>query len=330
MGKTDFSEFDKKMSAVVNTYISLNKEMGNKAVEFWKNKYKTKPERWPNGAYQKSLTTLDSKYCSLEPARKFGESLHRHLRIANGLENMIGNRLKISGVVQEIVLGSIIQEFINSLGKGEKYLVLHDQLLLNSGTRHHRCDLAIVKKIQNAEHDVASYRERVVLFIECKSNINKRSIFKKFYEDTRKGCDDEVSSVNACIVAREPDGNLKNLYPSNNRESGLKDIFRENNTRVWINATSNGLVKKTEEEKYEKNKHIPVFFLPDGGGMHRLFSSLERRADDNDKQENDCDLLERVKPCMPWFGISALLHYVFSCLDDDGAFKNGSWKNIPN
>lgn len=319
-------EFDDHMTAMVKAYMASMSTFGKDAVESWRKMHNTKPGRWPDGNYQECLSSLDSKYCRLEPARKFGESLHTHLRIDNGLRKISGNRLKISGVVQEIVLGNIIQKFIDELGKGDEYLVLHDQLLLHSGKRYHRCDLAIVRKVQDAEDEVESYRGSVVLFIECKSNLNKKIIFEKFYKDTERGSSGNTSSVNACIVAREPDGNLRNLYGRDQRDDGLKKVFKKNDPSIWINATSQGL---EIGNNYTKNEHIPVFFVPDGGGMYRLFSSV-REKDPKGNKEHDCDLLERVKPKMPWFGISAVLHYVYSCLDDDGAFPPGSWETLPN
>ena len=48
----------------------------------------------------------------------------------------------------------------------------------------------------------------------------------------------------------------------------------------------------------------------------------------NNDDENDVDLLKRFNPNQAWFGISAFLHYVLSCLVWDDAFKKVNWKSF--
>jgi hypothetical protein len=202
-------------------------------------------------------------------------------------------------------------------------------MLLDGGNdRRHRSDLAIVRKappnLKENEELLNYYRENIILAIECKSNLNKTSILEKFYKDTQRG---KKPNYHACIVGREPDGNLQTLFGAEKTSRGLKEIFWNKNSLDqppkfnWLNATRKQ-IQLLGMEEYDKESKIPVFFLPDGGGMYRLFN-VERIND-----ENDVDLLKRFNPNQPWFGISAFLHYVMSCLVWDNAFKKVNWENF--
>jgi hypothetical protein len=321
MGTHNYAEIKTDLSAVVKKYLDKSKIIGRDAVRELIKSEDGFPDEWPNGAHQKSIAKYDGEYCRLEPARKFGEILWESLTIDGG-SSLRGNRLKFSGVLQEIVLGNIIQEFITSLGKASEYVVLHDQSLLPTENRFHRCDLAIVKKDpENKNDSLEYYRDRTVLFIECKSNLNKKSIFTKFWKDTNRD-EGDADRVEACIVAREPDGNLNKLFnPTSTSKVGLKEIFNDMRGDAWLNATEEGI--NLREDSYIPKEDIPVFFIPDGGGMYRLLRSAK------EEEQNDCEWLSEHEPAMPWFGISGLLHYVLSCLERDEAFIDPtSWENI--
>jgi hypothetical protein len=319
------------LKKMVDEYIGLSEGIGRDAVQKLTKKYsKSKPEDWPNGTVQQCMQELDALYCEYEPSREFGELLWQNLTVNNDAkERFRGNRLKFSGFLQEIVLGNITQQFINELDKGDRYLVLHDQMLLDGGNdRRHRSDLAIVRKappnLKENEELLNYYRENIILAIECKSNLNKTSIFEKFYRDTQRGSN---PNYHACIIGREPDGNLEALFGAKKNSRGLKEIFWNKDSLDdvpkfnWLNATDRQ-IELLGLKEYDKETKIPVFFLPDGGGMYRLFNV--NRIDD----ENDVDLLKRFNPNQAWFGISAFLHYVLSCLVWDDAFKKVNWKSF--
>ena len=301
-----------------------------------------RPEKWPNSNAQNLFgDDLDSMYQMIKPSRTMVGSLHSAFNVSSETEKreennetvdiIRGDRPKFGGLTQEIALIRIIEKFLEKIETKYDYSVLHDQPFLKSNSnRWHDCDITIVRKQENMKSEIDKGEIRPLLMLELKSNLDSKKI-SKFYDDvaiTRKYWSDRnKESANpqipilAAFVFREPDGNLRKLTGSS-VNLGLKHLINETDPNKykfqWIEAVEGRLECRdgTHFKLNQEPEKIPAFLLPDGGGITRLFDL------DDEVKDEEKGIFDSIQdlPTRPWFGISALIHLIFTAIVIDGGF----------
>ena len=351
MDKTEFElkirEFETEFEKSLKLFHAIVDEFGigvaNSLITGIRNQSKPiKPENWPNcDGQQRFGKNLDSLYQMIQPSRTVAGKFHWAFNVSSETEKrennqestdkIRGDKPKIGGLTQEIALIRIIEKFLEKLQTKHEYSVLHDQPLLKSATsnRWHDCDITIVRKQKKMKSSIGKHELRPLLMLELKSNLDWKKI-RKFYSDvgeTRKywaskdkTSKDSLSPIIAAFVFREPDGNLLKLTRSSTN-IGLRDLISEDDKNKykfqWIEA-----IEKRLETRVDSNwnpKQIPAFLLPDGGGISNLFNIGNKH---NLKEEDiETKIFESINnlPKRPWFGISALVHFILTAIVlDDG------------
>jgi hypothetical protein len=332
-------EFSKSLKLFHKVVDDFGSDIANSLLTEIRNQGKPdRPEKWPNSNSQKLFgDDLDSMYQMIKPSRTMVGILHSAFNVSSETEMreenketadiIRGDRPKFGGLTQEITLIRIVEKFLEKIETKYDYSVLHDQPFLKSNNnRWHDCDITIVRKQEQMKSKIDARNLKPLLMLELKSNLDSKKI-SKFYDDvaiTRKYWADKnnksansQSPILAAFVFREPDGSLKKLTGSS-VNLGLRHLINETDPKYkfqWIEAIENRLeCRDGTHLKLDQNpEKIPVFLLPDGGGITNLFNLKY-------KQDEDKMIFESIQnlPKRPWFGISALIHLIFTAIVLDG------------
>ena len=147
------------------------------------------------------------------------------------------------------------------------------------------------------------------------------AITRKYWSDRNKESANPQIPILAAFVFREPDGNLRKLTGSS-VNLGLKHLINETDPNKykfqWIEAVEGRLECRdgTHFKLNQEPEKIPAFLLPDGGGITRLFDL------DDEVKDEEKGIFDSIQdlPTRPWFGISALIHLIFTAIVIDGGF----------